>query len=58
MAEWTDGRSQRVEQPEQLVTALRELQLVDVARVAIHNKTTGLPAAPCGSFPTAPSMRC
>lgn len=51
MAEWTDGRSQRVEQPEQLVTALRELNLVDVARVAIHNTTTGLPARAVRLFP-------
>lgn len=51
MAEWTDGRSQRVEQPEQLVTALRELNLVDVARVAIHNTTTGLPARALRLFP-------
>jgi len=51
MAEWTDGRSQRVDQPEQLVTALRELQLVDVARVAIHNKTTGVPARAVRLFP-------
>jgi hypothetical protein len=51
MAEWTDGRSQRVEQPEQLVTALRELNLVDVARVAITNTTTGLPARALRLFP-------
>ena len=51
MAEWTDGRSQRVEQPEQLVTALRELNLVDVARVAITNTTTGLPARAVRLFP-------
>ena len=51
MAEWTDGRSQRVEQPEQLVTALRELNLVDVARVAISNTTTGLAARAVRLFP-------
>jgi hypothetical protein len=51
MAEWTDGRSQRVEQPEQLVTALRELNLADVARVAIMNATTGDPARTLRLFP-------
>jgi len=51
MAEWTDGRSQRVEQPEQLVTALRELNLVDVARVSITNTTTSLPARAVRLFP-------
>jgi von Willebrand factor type A domain len=51
MAEWTEGRAQRVEQPEQLVTALRELALVDVARVAIHNTTTGAAARAVRLFP-------
>jgi hypothetical protein len=51
MAEWSDGRSARVEQPEQLVTALRELNLVDVARVAIRNETTGAPARAVRLFP-------
>jgi hypothetical protein len=51
MAEWTDGRSARVEQPEQLVTALRELNLVDVARIVIRNETTGAPARAVRLFP-------
>jgi hypothetical protein len=51
MARWTDGRAQRVEQPEQLASALRELQLVDVARVAIVNTTTGAPARAVRLFP-------
>lgn len=51
MAEWTEGRAQRVEEPEQLVTALRELRLVDVARVAITNRTTGEPARALRLFP-------
>jgi hypothetical protein len=51
MAEWTDGRAQHVGQPEQLVTALRELALVDVARLAITNATTGAPARAVRLFP-------
>jgi len=51
MAEWTDGRSARVAQPEQLVAALRELALVDVARVVIRNATTGAPARALRLFP-------
>jgi hypothetical protein len=51
MAEWTDGRAQHVAAPEQLVTALRELALVDVARLAITNATTGVPARAVRLFP-------
>jgi hypothetical protein len=51
MADWTEGRAQRVDQPEQLVTALRELNLVDVARVVILNATTGVPARALRLFP-------
>jgi hypothetical protein len=51
MAEWTDGRAARVSEPEQLVSALRELALVDVARVAITNATTGAPARAVRLFP-------
>ena len=51
MAEWTEGRSARVAQPEQLVSALRELALVDVARVVIRNATTGAPARALRLFP-------
>ena len=51
MAEWTEGRAARVEHPEQLVVALRELQLVEVARVAIHNTTTGATARAVRLFP-------
>jgi hypothetical protein len=51
MAEWTDGRAERVAEPEQLVTALRELALVDVARLAITNATTGVAARAVRLFP-------
>jgi hypothetical protein len=51
MAEWTDGRSRRVEHPELLVSELRELNLVDVARVAITNLTSGAPARALRLFP-------
>jgi hypothetical protein len=51
MAEWTDGRAERVAEPEQLVGALRELALVDVARLAITNATTGAPARAVRLFP-------
>jgi hypothetical protein len=51
MAEWTDGRAARVAEPEQLVSALRELALVDVVRVAITNATTGNPARAVRLFP-------
>jgi hypothetical protein len=51
MAAWTDGRSARVDHPEELVTALRELRLVDVARVAIRNETTAAPARALRLFP-------
>jgi von Willebrand factor type A domain len=51
MAEWTEGRSLRVENPEQLVSELRELQLVDVSRVAITNTTTQAPARAVRLFP-------
>ena len=51
MAEWTDGRAEAVAEPEQLVAALRELALVDVARVAITNVTTGAPARAVRLFP-------
>ena len=51
MAEWTEGRSARIAQPEQLAGALRELQLVDVARVVIRNTTTGAPARALRVFP-------
>jgi hypothetical protein len=51
MAEWTEGRSLRVENPEQLVTELRELQLTDVSRVAITNTTTSTPARAVRLFP-------
>jgi von Willebrand factor type A domain len=51
MARWTDGRAQRVEQPEQLVSALRELQLADVARVSIRNETTDEAARAVRVFP-------
>jgi len=51
MAEWTEGRSARVAEPEQLVSALRELALVDVARVTIRNATTGAPARALRLFP-------
>jgi hypothetical protein len=51
MAEWTDGRAQRVEHPEQLVSQLRELNLGDVSRVAIHNVTTNTPARALRLFP-------
>ncbi len=51
MAEWTEGRSARIAQPEQLVGALRELNLVDVARVVIRNTTTGAPARALRLFP-------
>jgi len=51
MAEWTEGRSQRVAEPEQLVTALRELAFVDVARVVIQNATTGSAARAARLFP-------
>jgi hypothetical protein len=51
MAEWTDGRAARVGEPEQLVTALRELALVDITRVAITNATTGAPARAVRLFP-------
>jgi hypothetical protein len=51
MAEWTDVRAQRVEHPEQLVSQLRELNLGDVSRVAIHNVTTNTPARALRLFP-------
>jgi hypothetical protein len=51
MAEWTEGRSARVEQPEQLVSALRELNLVDVSRVVVRNATTGVAARALRLFP-------
>jgi hypothetical protein len=51
MAEWTEGRSARVAQPEQLVSALRELALVDVARVVIRNVTTSASARALRLFP-------
>jgi hypothetical protein len=51
MAEWTDGRAARADEPERLVTALRELALVDVARVSITNATTGAPARAVRLFP-------
>jgi hypothetical protein len=51
MADWTEGRAERSAHPERLVTALRELALVDVARVAITNATTGLPARAVRLFP-------
>jgi hypothetical protein len=51
MAEWTDGRAARVAEPEQLVTALRELALVDIARLAITNATTGAAARAVRLFP-------
>jgi hypothetical protein len=51
MAEWMEGRSARIAQPEQLVSALRELALVDVARVVIRNSTTGTPARALRLFP-------
>ncbi len=51
MAEWTEGRSARVAQPEQLVNALRELALVDVARVMIRNATTRASARALRLFP-------
>ncbi len=51
MAEWTEGRSARIAQPEQLVSALRELALVDVARVVVRNTTTGTPARAQRLFP-------
>jgi hypothetical protein len=51
MAEWTEGRSRRVEHPETLVAELRELRLVDVARVEITNKTTGAAARAVRLFP-------
>jgi hypothetical protein len=51
MAEWTEGRAARVAQPEQLVSALRELALVDVARVVIRNATTGASARALRLFP-------
>jgi hypothetical protein len=51
MAQWTEGRSLRVDHPEQLVTELRELQLVDVSRVSIANTTTQTPARAVRLFP-------
>jgi hypothetical protein len=51
MAGWTDGRAQRVEHPEQLVSELRELNLGDVSRVVIRNVTTGAPARALRLFP-------
>lgn len=51
MAEWTEGRSARVEQPEQLVSALRELNLVNVSRVVVRNATTGVAARALRLFP-------
>jgi hypothetical protein len=51
MAEWTDGRAERVEHPEQLVSQLRELSLGDVSRVAIQNVTTNTPARAVRLFP-------
>ena len=51
MARWTEGRADRVEHPEQLVTALHELRLVDVARIAITNATTNAPARAVRLFP-------
>jgi len=51
MAEWTEGRAERVEQPEELVSQLRELNLTDVARVTIQNVTTGAPARAVRVFP-------
>jgi len=51
MARWTDGRAERVEHPEQLVSKLHELQLVDVSRVAIVNTTTSTPARAVRLFP-------
>ena len=51
MAEWTEGRAQRVEHPEQLVSQLRELNLADVASVSIQNVTSGAPARALRLFP-------
>jgi len=51
MAGWTDGRAERVEHPEQLVSELRELNLGDVSRVAIRNLTTDTPARALRLFP-------
>jgi len=51
MAEWTEGRAQKVEHPEQLVSYLRELNLTDVERIAIQNVTTGAPARAVRLFP-------
>jgi hypothetical protein len=51
MAGWTEGRAERVEHPEQLVSELRELNLGDVSRVAIANVTTGSSARALRLFP-------
>jgi len=51
MAGWTEGRAQRVEQPEELVSELRELNLGDVSRVAIRNVTNDTPARAVRLFP-------
>jgi hypothetical protein len=51
MAGWTDGRARSVEHPEQLASELRELNLADVSRVAIHNVTTDTPARALRLFP-------
>jgi len=51
MADWTEGRAQSVEHPEQLVSELRELNLADVSRVVIHNDTTDTPARALRLFP-------
>jgi hypothetical protein len=51
MAGWTDGRARSVEHPEQLVSELRELNLADISRVAIHNVTTNTPARALRLFP-------
>ncbi len=51
MAEWSEGRAQRVDHPEQLVSQLRELNLADVASVSIQNVTSGAPARALRLFP-------
>jgi hypothetical protein len=51
MAIWTSGRLETVARPEEIVSRLRRLDLVDLSELSVVNSTTGAPARALRTFP-------